>query len=111
MSGVQTCHLPIYDEVVAQAIQGFLGDVGVRVSLEPLEYGLFRSWFFRGDRTPLYCWKMLNYPQLDAAALHSIFFYPSANMTHPLPGGATAKDRSEEHTSELQSHSFISYAV
>jgi peptide/nickel transport system substrate-binding protein len=80
------------DVVVAQAIQGMLGDVGVRVSLEPLEYSVFRSWFFRSDRSPLFCWKMLNYPQLDAAALHSIFFYPSPNMTHPLPGGPTSKD-------------------
>src|ERR1051326_1522255 len=28
-----------------------------------------------------------------------------------LPGGAALAIRSEEHTSELQSHSFISYAV
>ena len=77
------------DDLLAQAIQGYLSQVGIKVTLEPLEYAAFRQWFFRGDRSPLFCWKMLNYPQLDAATLHQIFFYPTASPTHPLPGGPT----------------------
>jgi peptide/nickel transport system substrate-binding protein len=77
------------DTLLAQAIQGYLGQVGIKVTLEPLEYAAFRQWYFRGDRSPLFCWKMLNYPQLDASALHQIFFYPGANPVHPLPGSRT----------------------
>jgi peptide/nickel transport system substrate-binding protein len=80
------------DGLLAQAIQGYLAQIGVRVKLEPLEYAVFRQWYFRGDRGPLYCWKMLNYPQLDAASGHRIFFYPSATPIHPLPGGKTPKE-------------------
>src|ERR1051326_9345596 len=34
----------------------------------------------------------------------------SRSVIRHRPGGAVGVDRSEEHTSELQSHSFISYA-
>src|ERR1051326_9229856 len=42
----------------------------------------------------------------------SVPFRSSACRPHPGPSDCPRRDnRSEEHTSELQSHSFISYAV
>src|ERR1051326_5278630 len=46
------------------------------------------------------------------AAVHDIeSAFVAVPDRYKLPDGGAAAERSEEHTSELQSHSFISYAV
>jgi peptide/nickel transport system substrate-binding protein len=79
------------DGLLAQAIQGYLADVGVKAKLEGLEYAVFRDWHLRNDHSPLWCWKNNNYPQMDGASLHYTRFVPG-QLVHPFPGGKTIKD-------------------
>lgn len=72
------------DDTLAEAVQGYLGDVGVNVELDIMEFSLYLDAFFNRDqRTGLFLWRVSGNPFLDADL--SMSFWLSTDPVHNAP--------------------------
>lgn len=72
------------DDTLAEAIQGYLSDVGVNVSLNIMEFSLYLDAFYNRDQRPgLFAWRVSGNPFLDADL--SMSFWLSTDPVHNAP--------------------------
>ncbi|MPZ60623.1 MAG: hypothetical protein GEU93_04860 [Propionibacteriales bacterium] len=74
----------VNDDTLAEAVAGYLTEVGVKVNLDIMEYGPFLDAFYDpAQRTGLYAWRVSANPFLDADL--SMSFWLSEDPVHRAP--------------------------
>src|ERR1051326_2551555 len=105
--------IALLDGGIAEPL-GIIHAVAVRKLLEQvLDFPFDIGWWFLGAPAKIHVILDLQPAQL---VFEQVKFFVNCQSGSSIPGsgslqGAFRRNRSEEHTSELQSHSFISYAV
>src|SRR3546814_5406428 len=111
VTGVQTCALPIYDEEVdvLELIRDSWRQIGVKLFTKPLQREMLRNRIFSGETVMAISFGSENGIPTPLSSPQE--FVPIHQMSLQWPMWGQYAERSEEHTSELQSLMRISYAV
>ena len=110
MTGVQTCALPIYQGAIAAQITDYLASVGGVLTMDDL--AAHRSDWVEPLETTYRGYRVMQMPP-NSQGFTVLSMLNLIELFDLTQLGADSADyyRSEEHTSELQSQSTISYAV